>query len=200
MWETIGKILKETPERILIPTITAVATAIIVVLALPVEHWAIVKIGPVFCSVLAFCLAFLVIEFLMLLGRKIKKAMVKIKDKRELKQEAKEKEKETLEKMWKEVDSLSPADKTLLKQFIENGNEPVELSGTVFWGSNNLLNSNWIDMTEVETNIEDAYRVTGGVPFPFYPGLGKRKYKLKDDVYSFFVYSREKYGKISHFE
>ena len=110
-----------------------------------------------------------------------------------------------LEQLWTDVDGLSVYDYNLLVKFIESGNEPHYMTGTIC--GNGLLNSEWVHCSQVKGEKKIPIKVISG----FNGGNGnmqpkyemvsaKYQYILRQEIYELLKLSQEKYGKISHFK
>lgn len=203
MWEALGNAIKIFIEKHLIPSIVSIAAGITTVLILPDDNWMIVKIGQVWVGILAFAICFLVIKLLVLLAHGIKALFIKKANKEYDKKRNEEKEKEILEQLWSDVDALSPGDRKMLYVFIENENSPLE-EDNGFHDYNSLFSSAWVVSTLVPYQMDNEEKPIGTntyrVPITHFINQGKKQYKLTDDIYQLLKYSKEKYGKISHFE
>ena len=210
MWEAIASVLKIFLEKYLIPTVISVVGGILALLYLPEEYsWMTEKIGKVTIVILVAGLIFLLIEFIFLIckiGRKIysKLNMIKSNNKYKI-----ENEKQVIEALWKNVESLSADDRELLIEFIENGNNPIERSSGIRYSFVSLLNSKWVVSIEEYKEDEKLEFVLSEKskgksiavnPAVFYGGKTTvKKYKLNDEIYKLLKYSMDKYGKITHF-
>ncbi|MBQ3529933.1 MAG: hypothetical protein IJA47_05525 [Oscillospiraceae bacterium] len=214
MWEAIGQAIKTFVEKHLIPTVISVVVAIASFLILPADFWMIERIGKVPFALLVAGIVFLIIQLLIFLFRKIhgwlsNKSAAEYRFRNDVKLE-----KEVLEKIWSEVDALSPDDRKVLKGFVASNNAPIEKSSGSRYFGNSLFNSNWVVSTEEYVEEEKT-------AVPVHLDLPKKqkgqvmtvnimdmydtrtiivKYKLRDDIYNLLKYSMENYGKISHFE
>ncbi len=214
MWEAIGQAIKTFVEKHLIPTVISVVISIASFLILPTDYWMIARIGKVPFALLVAGIVFLVIQFIVFCYEKIRRRCVNRASKDYHNQNDIKLEKETMEKLWSEVDALNPDDRKTLKEFVASGNTPIERSSGSRYFGNSLFNSNWIISTEeyvdeekreeqvhidlpkkrkgqvMTVNIMDMYDTKTIIV----------KYKLCDDIYNLLKYSMEKYGRISHFE
>lgn len=212
MWEAIGQAIKTFVEKHLIPTVISVVISIASFLILPADYWMITKIGKVPFALLIAGLVFLVIQFIVFCFDKIRRRCANRASKDYHNQNDMKLERETMEKLWSEVDALNPDDRKTLKEFVVSGNTPMERSSGSRYFGNSLFNSNWIVSTEeyaeeekepvrfdlpkkqkgqaMTVNIMDMYDTRTIIV----------KYKLRDDIYNLLKYSMKKYGKISHFE
>lgn len=211
MWEVIGQVINTFLEKYFIPTIISFVIAIISLLILPTDFWMITKIGKPLFFILVAGIAFLFIMLIVYFGKK-KSEINSEKSKRERRyQKDMEIEREFLEKLWSQVDAISPDDRQLLKEFIASGNAPIEKSsGTRYFGSS-IFNSNWLESTEDYGEDEQEVILSENVKEKLIPKnsnifstLGGRtiikKYKLRNEIYQALKYSMDNYGKISHFK
>ena len=148
MWEAIGQAIKTFVDKHLIPTVISVVVALTSFLILPADFWMIERIGKVPFALLVAGIVFLIIQLLIFLFRKVhgwlsNKSAAEHRFQNDLKHE-----KEVLEKLWSDVDALSPDDRKALKGFIASGNVPIEKSSGSRYFGNSLFNSNWIVSTE----------------------------------------------------
>lgn len=211
MWDVIGQILNTFLEKYFVPTIISIVAAIISLLILPTDFWIITKIGKPLLFILVAGIAFLFIMLILNLVKKISEINSDKSQKKRRYQKDMEKEREFLEKLWSQVDAISPDDRQLLKEFIASGNAPIEKSsGTRYFG-NSIFNSNWLVSTEDYGEDEQEVILSENVKEKLIPknsnifsSLGGRtiikKYKLRNEIYQALKYSMDNYGIISHFE
>lgn len=207
MWNAIVEFCKVFAEKHLIPSVISIVGAIVALVFIPSDYWIIVKIGKFLFFILVAGIAFLVVKFLTFCWQKI----MSLKNGNDLKQyynqNAIKSEKKNIEELWTAVDKFAPDDRKLLQEFLESDNAPItRSSGTRYFG-HSLLASNWVVSTEEygeeEQPIILSEKLKGkAIPIgAMSPGRAiVVKYKLNDDIYSILKYSKEKYGKISHFE
>lgn len=207
MKDAINVFFKEFAEKHLVPSVISIAGAIAVFLFLPSDYWMIVKIGSVLFFILVFCIIFLAVKLLVLCYQKLCKHRSGNERKKYYSQSALKSEKKDMEELWTAVDKLSPDDRQLLKKFLDSGNDPItKPSGSRYFG-NSLLASNWVVSTEEygdeEPPVVLSEHLKGkGIPVGVI-GVGRSlvtKYKLHNDIFTALRNSKEKYGKISHFE
>lgn len=209
--EKIADLLKIFADKHLIPSTASLAVSILCVAFLPEALGISNSVGKFFYGVLIFCLFFLLLQF----GKcivKVFKGMIAQKAKRRAEyqeniQDEQTKEKETLENLWKYVDSLSPKDKNYLRVFLKNENQPIELiCKEQDWGL--LSNKEIVVSTEKTTRVQinNTVRLEGRqiyIPDTMEYNAGYSTttlYKLSDDFYDLLRYSHEKYKRISHFD
>ncbi len=209
--EKIADLLKIFADKHLIPSTASLAVSILCVAFLPEALGISNSVGKFFYGVLIFCLFFLLLQF----GKcivKVFKGMIAQKAKRRAEnqeniQDEQTKEKETLENLWKYVDSLSPKDKNYLRVFLKNENQPIELiCKEQGWGL--LSNKEIVVSTEKTTRVQinNTVGLEGRqiyIPHTMKYNVGYSTttlYKLSDDFYDLLRYSHDKYKRISHFD
>lgn len=207
MWNAIVEFCKVFAEKHLIPSVISVTGAIIALIFIPSDYWMIVKIGKFLFFTVTACLIFLAVKFLVFCWQKIISFKNGNERKQYYNQSAVRNEKKDMEELWTAVDKFDPDDRKLLQDFLESGNAPItRSSGTRYFG-HSLLASNWVVSTEEYGEEEQPIILSEKLKGKAIPigamSAGKTivvKYKLNDDIYSILKYSKEKYGKISHFE
>lgn len=208
MWGAITEFCKVFAEKHFMPSVIAVTGAIATLLFLPANYWMITKLGKMLFIFLASGVFFLLVKLLVFLWKKICQHRENNAEKQYYARSSQKNEKKDMEALWTAVDILGPEDRQLLKEFLANNNTPIERpSGFRFVGGHSLLASNWVVSTEEygeeESPIILSEHLKGkGIPVEAL-GIGKSlitKYKLHDDIFAALKYSKEKYGKISHFE
>lgn len=207
MWSAIVEFCKVFAEKHLIPSVIAIVGAIAALIFFPSDYWMIVKVGKFLFFVLVAGVVFLALKFLVFCWHKF----VSYKSDNHLKQyysqNATKSEKKNIEELWTAVDKFNPDDRKLLHEFLESDNTPITRSSGNRYFGHSLLASNWVVSTE-EYGEEEAPIILPkelkGKVIPIGDMRPSRaiivKYKLNDDIYSALKYSKEKYGKISHFE
>lgn len=209
MWTAIGGFLKVFAEKHLIPTIVSISGAIIAILYLPYDYWMIVKLGKILFLLLAFSMFFLVTKLIVFVCSKIYSCVHRIKRKEYFERSNVGNEKKNMEALWTAVDKLCPNDRDLLKEFLDSNNSPITKSSSTRYSGNSLLNSDWVVSTEEYGEDEEPAILSSNLKGKMIltnPDIlsGCRtiivKYKLREDIYLILKYSKEKYGKISHFE
>ena len=207
MWNAIVEFCKVFAEKHLIPSVISIVGAIISLIFIPSDYWIIVKIGKFLFFILVAGVDFLVVKFLVFCWHKF----VSYKSDNDLKQyysqNATKSEKKNIEELWTAVDKFSPDDRKLLHEFLESDNAPITRSSGNRYFGNSLLASNWVVSTEEYGEEEQPIILSEKLKGKAIPigamSAGRAivvKYKLHDDIYSALKYSKEKYGKISHFE
>lgn len=204
MWEALGTSIKSFMEKDLIPFMISLAAGIVAVIFLPEDNWMIEKVGAVWIGILAFAACFLLVKLIVSIAKGIKSLTIKGANKKYRKKQDQKEEKETLAKLWGTVDAMTPGDRQTLQLFLDNGNSPLEESGSCFHSCESVLWSCWIASTKVPYEFEGQERQpsvnSNGIPNFYFINQGKTRYKLKDDIYQLLKYSKEKYGRISNFE
>lgn len=209
--EKIADLLKIFADRHLIPSTASLAVSILCVAFLPEALGISNSVGKFFYGVLIFCLFFLLLQFVKYMfkvfnGMIAQKAKRRAEDK-ENKQNEQAKEKESLENLWKYVDSLSPQDKNYLRVFLKNENQPIELIyEEQGWGL--LSNKKIVVSTEKTTRAQfnntmelDGRQIYIPNTMDYDAGYSYTTlYKLSDDFYDLLRYSYDKYKRISHFD
>lgn len=207
MWNAIVEFCKVFAEKHLIPSVISIVGAIISLIFIPWDYWIIVKIGKFLFFILVAGVVFLVVKFMFFCWQKI----MSFKNGNDLKQyynqNAIKSEKKNIEELWTAVDKFNPDDRKLLQEFLESSNAPITRSSGNRYFGNSLLASNWVVSTEEYGEEEQPIILSEKLKGKAIPigamGAGRAivvKYKLHDDIYSALKYSKEKYGKISHFE
>ena len=209
MKEAITEFCKVFAEKHLVPSVVSIAGAIAAFLFLPSDYWMITKIGKVLFFIFAVCLIFLAVEFMAFCCHKLCSHKNRNAKEKYYNQSAARNEQQEMEKLWTAVDEFAPDDRKLLKEFLENENAPIiRSSGSRYFG-NSLLASDWVVSTEeYDDHAEEPPFILPsnqkGKAIPIYSDSVGRplvvKYKLRNEIFTFLKYSKEKYGKISHFE
>lgn len=207
MWGAITELCKVFAEKHLIPSVISFTCAIAILLYLPNDYWMITKIGKFLFFILVSGLIFLAMQLIVFCYKKIVECNYGHKQKERYIHSALKNEKNDMEGLWTVVDKFNPDDRYLINEFLENGNAPIERSSGSRYFGNSLLASDWVVSTEEYGEEEQPVIISEhlkGKAMPLFPiGIGRAivvKYKLRDDIFSFLKYSKEKYGKISHFE
>lgn len=207
MWGAITEFCKVFAEKHFIPSVIAVTGAIAALLFLPADYWMITKLGKMLFIFLASGVFFLLVKLLVFLWKKMGQHRENRAEKRYYAHSSQKNEKKSMEELWSAVDKFGPDDRQLLKEFLDSNNTPVYRTAGYRAAGNSLLNSNWVISTEEygedEPPVILSDRLKGkGIPVGSF-GVGRSivtKYKLHDDIFVALKYSKEKYGKISHFE
>jgi hypothetical protein len=202
-------ILKLIIEKHLMPAIVSIAITILCVSFFPNILNISAKVGMIWYGILMFCICFSIIQLLIFLNKKRKFLLEKNKIKRKNEKFYIKQEKEAFENLWNFVDSLSLQDKKYIKMFLDTNNAPIEIE-SVFIDSELLNNRDLVNCTEITSDqtfesikntklnrnkilTEKGIR---GIIFT----SPKKIYKLKDAFFDMLKYSKENYGKISHFD
>lgn len=93
-------------------------------------------------------------------------------------------------------DSLEPKDRTILDNFLSNGNKPYMEKGNVFHYQGLFtydLFDTYTEYEDVKDNPTNIDIITGMASMPI------KYYKLKQDVYRKFLMVKDKYGSLSKF-
>lgn len=207
MWNAIVEFCKVFAEKHLIPSVLSIVGAIIALIFIPSDYWMIVKVGKFLFFALVAGIVFLAVNFLVFCWHKV----VSYKNDNYLKQyynqNATKSAKENIEELWTAVDKFNPDDRNLLRDFLESDNAPITRSSGNRYFGNSLLASDWVVSTEEYGEEEQPIILSEKLKGKAVPtgaiGPGRAivvKYKLNDDIFSILKYSKEKYGKISHFE
>ena len=207
MWGAITEFCKVFAEKHFIPSVIAVTGAIAALLFLPADYWMITKLGKLLFIFLASGVLFLLVKLLVFLWKKIGQHRENKAEKQYYTHSSQRNEKKRMEELWTAVDKWGPDDRQLLKEFLDSNNTPIYRTAGYRAAGNSLLNSNWVISTEEygeeESPVILSDRLKGkGIPVGSF-GVGRSlvtKYKLHDDIFAALKYSKEKYGKISHFE
>lgn len=205
MWDALGDSLKIFIEKHLIPSVISLVAGIVSILILPDGFWMIQKIGTIWVGVLAAGICFLLVEFIIAIAVGIRKIASKISNQKYRRKRDEEEENENIHKLWERVDRFSPGDRQILKNFLDSNNAPLEESASVWYNYDSLFESGWLVSTVVpyepsDNNISPPKVNEYGIPYSHFVNTGKKKYRLKDDIYQILKYSKEKYGRISNFE
>ena len=207
MWGAITEFCKVFAEKHFIPSVIAVTGAIAALLFLPADYWMIAKLGKKLFLFLASGSFFLLVKLLVFLWKKFSQHRENKAEKQYYARSSQKTEKKDMEDLWTAVDKWGPDDRQLLKEFLDSNNTPIYRTAGYRAAGNSLLNSNWVISTEEygeeEPPVILSDRLKGkGIPVGSF-GVGRSiviKYKLHDDIFAALKYSKEKYGKISHFE
>jgi hypothetical protein len=172
----------------------------------PEDFSMLVKFTVVGYCVFAFCVWFLLIyTFMWIIKAFIKGIKEKADEKEYVNKSLLRDEAKVLEQLWTDVDGLSVSDYKLLVKFIETGNKPHYTAGTVC--GNCLLNSEWVHCSQVREEKQMSIKVAPSpnkgnrIMLPIQETISaKYQYILRQEIFDLLKYSKEKYGKISHFE
>jgi hypothetical protein len=187
-------------EKHLIPGVLSIIVMILLFFIIPSDNEMLIKLGNTLFLILLFCIAFVFIEFIIFIINRLKSFNEK---RREETMYVGWNIKEQLEQMWKYVNGLSPADRKLLDEFIKSDNKPYIENGNIFHSGNTLLTSELVHKRRISKNSDESQisYTNNDLKFAMYEGMNsKTEYVLKDEVYKLLKYSKEKYGRISHFD
>lgn len=203
MDKSIAECLKLFLERYFILSVMAVVLTFITFLAVSPDLFIIRKLGNTMFSVFSFCVWFLILVLFKFVLNGVFKFFYTQRNKRCLRKIHKEERlkmnKNVLEGIWTQVDSMSTRDYELLIDFIINENQPYVASCS-FCG-NSLLNSGWVHKTLVKEDekISSSEEFLPNFKVIPYCVSVRYQYILKEDIYQILKYSQDKYGRISHF-
>ena len=200
MFEKLVEILKIFLEKHFIPAVASIALGLIVMICVPSNFFAIDKIGIDWFRLLLFCISFLIVEGVNKIYRYIikknneKKEKIKKQAENEIKLkqqklDREKREKSELEDLWSIVDDFSAKDKKRIEKFLTTENKPISISENelyMYGNHKDLVKSRIINMTKAKDEC--------------YPEEAIYSLRLKDNVFALLKISKEKYGKISHFE
>jgi len=178
--ESIVEALKIVLEKHLIPTVISLFVACIVILFTPADYWMIIKITPkgFFLMIVAGC--FLIVQLILLIHNTISENRYWKKVERETK---KEKEEREMEYLWSIIDEVNPGDLKIIKRLINSGNKPIEFENHYVCSDSILKDETFM----VSRQVSKGGKVVS-------------QYKLRPEIYNNLLYSKQKYGKISHFQ
>ncbi len=213
MWDKILDLLKLIFGKNLIPAIIAVPITIFLYVIVPENNFIQSKVGDSIFIVFIYTSIFLLILFTIWIKEYIKSEMDKRKqiaeNERKLEEQRKHdeilkrnKEKEMFEELWDRVDALENEERILIDELLKNGNKPI---GMYMTHSMHKLGY-FVNYTPMKNGdkckvLTDGYFNDIAMRYEPYDNVydGYYKYKLKDDIYLLLKESKEKYGKISHF-
>lgn len=204
----LTEVLKVFIDKHLIPTIISVILAIGTLLIMPINHWIILKIGKNFFIVLAFCVYFLIVQFLVKIKSGINKVVLNIKNKNYTNKHYEEENRKVINSINEYVDSLIPQDKEILITFIKNNNKILIASERmgVFNHNDLLSNSEIINVSTYLGGISNIdktnYWVSPDLEEIINMGmkpLGLKQYKIKDNLFSILQYVYKSTGKLGNF-
>ena len=205
--EDLAKILKVFVDNHLLPTIGAITLALVTMIFIPTDYWAITKIGETWFRLLLFSCYFLAIEFLSYICKTLPVKAANIKY---LKEQSNKQQDEAI-KSWQNVfDHLTTYELELVKELVKRENNPVkrdyvfgpsihseflgkdyrfnEYGGIPFVGQDDFQNGLYICATQFDGDADSDDRI------PY------RVYKLQNDAYVAAKYILEKTGRLSKFE
>lgn len=204
--EKLSELLKIFLEKHLIPTVLSIIVGILSVAYTPEETKLLVHTGKILYAILFFCLAFIIIEFILWMIKTIREKIDKVCNNIREKEYQEREMKKLLEDVWTLVDKMKPQDREILMEFLNNNNSPICAEGES--GGNSLFTSDYVVSTIVHNDEKMILNDPNGVlgkkegkilisKMSF--GITKRQYKLRDDFYQILKYSYSHYGRISYF-
>lgn len=207
--DKFADVLKIFIEKHLIPSVISIVGAILTLLIVSEDNWIIVKIGKLSAGILAFCICFLLIQFVIKIINGIKKAFNNVSEfNYRMKQNEKEKQ-EAIENINEFVDRLSPEDKEILLNFIKNGNKILIAYDRMGFGSlySLLDNTNIMNIAIYDGELSDIdttrYWITSDLEQMLSQGMkpvgGFKKYKIKDSYFHNFEIVYKETGKLGNF-
>lgn len=215
------KILIEYSKKHIIPVAISFIAMIITFAWFDSENDLLLKLGKPLFLLFFFCIYFVIIEFFIWIvtniikcyNNKIAKKKAD-KEKKELEERKmheaerrrEEMEEKNLEALWEFVDSLSQPDYDYLEKFLQTDNKVIEVEET-FEFREGLFCSNIVNKTVLKEPsikpIKIARESTNDIFLPIgnhYEAVPRIiGYKLKTEVFELLKLSKEKYGRISHF-
>ena len=200
MFDKLVEIVKIFLEKHFIPTVASIALGLTAMICIPSDFYAIEKIGVDWFRVFLFCLSFLIVEGLNKIYRYIlkkgaeRKEIIKKQEESELKLKQQKldrenREKSDLEDLWSIVDDFSAKDKKRIEKFLTTENKPISIPENelyMYGNHKDLVKSRIVNLTKVKDEC--------------YPEEAIYNFRLKDNFFLLLKISKEKYGKISHFE
>lgn len=207
--DKFADVIKIFIEKHLIPSVISIAGAIITLLMLPEDNWVVVKIGKMSVGILAFCICFLIIQFVAIIINGIKKALSNINEfNYRMKQDEME-NRETINQINEFVDQLTPEDKNILISFMKNGNKIlIAFERMGFGGFNSLLdNTNIMNIAIYNGDISDIdttrYWITSDLAQTLSQGMrpvgGLKQYKIKEEAFHDLELVYKTTGKLGNF-
>jgi hypothetical protein len=202
---SLAEVLKIFLEKHFIPTVIAIVIAFASYLILPENTYLVMKLNFGGFLIFAFAVSFLLLQLIIntiqfFNSNKAKRETIKYQN-----EQIERKNKEALEQLWSYVDSLSSNDFILLQKYLESANKPITKNANTFYSAGSLLASNYVHSRIVqeprEKTIECERIITNGYQIPMKTFTeGKKEYILAESFYQLLKYSKEKYGRISHFK
>lgn len=113
------------------------------------------------------------------------------------------KEREMLEELWDRVDALGNDERMLIDGLLKNGNKQIGMYVThKQYQLDYFVNSTQMKKGDKCKVLMRGYFNDILMQYKSYENVydGYYKYKLKDNIYELLKISKEKYGKISHFD
>lgn len=213
MLDKILDLLKLIFEKYLIPAIVTVPITIFLYVIVPETNLIQIKVGNIIFVVFIYTSIFSLIMLAIWVkkyitseieGRKQKVEREKLIEEQNERDKIlkRNKEIEVFEELWDRVDALENDARRLIDELLKNKNNPIgmciayqEYELRFFVNCTPMKNGDKckILMNGYYNDISMQYE-----PYE-YAYDGYYKYKLKDDIYELLKMSKEKYGKISHF-
>ena len=207
--DKFADVIKIFIEKHLIPSVISIAGAIITLLMLPEDNWVVVKIGKMSVGILAFCICFLIIQFVAIIINGIKKAISNVNEFNYRMKQNEIENREAINQINDFVDQLTPEDKEILITFIKNGNKTLIAYDRMGFGSLNSLldNTNIMNITIYNGDISDIdtarYWITSDLKQTLSQGMklvgGFKQYKIKDSYFHDFELVYKTTGKLGNF-
>lgn len=200
-------VLKIFIEKHLIPSVISIAGAIIILLVLPTDNWVVIKIGNLSAGILAFCICFLTIQFIIKIVNAIKKALSNLNEfNYRMKQNELEKQ-EIINQINEFVDRLTPEDKNLLISFIKNGNKILIAFERMEFGNSLLDNTHIMNIAIYNgdiSNLDTAhYWITSDIEQVLSQGIkpeaGLKQYRIKDAFFQDLKFAYKATDKLGNF-
>lgn len=195
------EVIKIFLENHFLPAVSAISIALIAIVLIPSDWIVATKLGDNWFKLLLFCLALLLVEGIIKLCQYIKIKINEANNKKEKirnlemeqrrqQQNAEAAVEKSLEELWMFTDTLNLQDKKYIDKFLKTDNTPIrKKEDSNVWDSR-LLSSQAIHKTLIKEGIEDMYHYE----------VEEYQYKLRNEIYQLLKLSKEKYGRISHFE
>jgi|GEM_PF-2860738 len=189
-------------DKHLITSMISIIVTILVYSITPADNSILFSVGSTFFLILIFCITFLIVKFLMVLFRWVNKKRYAFSNKKEKAEYVGMDFRNKLEQTWTYIDSLTPSERKLIEKFIESDNKPYVENGNVYHTFDAFLNSDLIHKRQMYRDSNDSieYVTSVNIHNMFENNNLYSEYVLNDDFYKLLKYSKEKYGKISHFD
>lgn len=213
MLDKILDLLKLVFDKYLIPAIIAVPITIFLYVIVPETNLIQIKVGNIIFAVFIYTSIFSLIMFVIWVKKYISSEMKKRKqiaeNEKQLEEQNKRneilqrnKEIEMFEELWDRVDALENDARRLIDELLKNKNKPI---GMLITYQEHQL-SFFVNCTPMKNGDKCKVLMNGyfnDISMQYEPYEyaydGYYKYKLKDNIYELLKMSKEKYGKISHF-
>lgn len=194
--------LNSIVDKHLIPGVISIIAMVSVYSITPSDNTTLVSVGSTLFLLLIFCIAFVIVELMIFLFGRFKTMRSEASNKRENEVYVGRSARENLERLWTYVDTLSPSERKLLGEFVESDNKPYVENGDVYHAHDTLLNSNVIHKRRMHKNSNESteYVTDNKIRNLFEGNNVYTEYVLEENFYRLLKYSKENYGKISHFE